>query len=75
MIDADAASLSHAEWLALLLEREISHRHDKRLAARLRHAKAATPSRRGGTSITAPSAGLDRALFQKLAAGDWIERA
>ena len=39
MIDADTASLSHAEWLALLLEREISHRHDKRLAARLRYAK------------------------------------
>ncbi len=33
MTDVDAASLTHAEWLALLLEREISYRHDKRLAA------------------------------------------
>jgi DNA replication protein DnaC len=39
LTDADVAGLSHAEWLALLLEREISHRHDKRLAARLRYAK------------------------------------
>ena len=39
MADADVASLTHAEWLALLLEREISYRHDRRLAARLRYAK------------------------------------
>ena len=30
----EAATLGHAEWLALLLEREASLRHDKRLAAR-----------------------------------------
>ena len=35
----EAGQLSHLEWLALLLEREISHRRDKRLAARLRYAK------------------------------------
>ena len=35
----EAASLGHAEWLALLLEREASLRHDKRLSARLRYAK------------------------------------
>lgn len=34
----DAASLDHAEWLALLLEGEASLRHDKRLSARLRYA-------------------------------------
>ena len=31
----ETAGLRHAEWLALLLEREAVHRHDKRLAARL----------------------------------------
>ena len=36
---ADADGLSHGEWLALLLEREASHRQDKRLSARLRHAR------------------------------------
>jgi DNA replication protein DnaC len=35
----EAGSLGHAEWLALLLEREASLRHDKRLATRLRYAK------------------------------------
>jgi DNA replication protein DnaC len=35
----DAKSLGHAEWLALLLEREASLRRDKRLTARLRYAK------------------------------------
>ena len=35
----EAQSLSHAEWLGLLLDRESSSRRDKRLTARLRHAK------------------------------------
>jgi DNA replication protein DnaC len=35
----DAATLSHADWLGLLLDREVTHRHDKRLAARLRYAR------------------------------------
>ena len=35
----EAESLSHAEWLGLLLDRETAHRHDKRLAARLRYAR------------------------------------
>jgi DNA replication protein DnaC len=39
MADAEVTGLTHAEWLALLLEREISYRHDRRLAARLRYAK------------------------------------
>jgi hypothetical protein len=34
-----AASLGHAEWLALLLEREASLRRDKRLSKRLQYAK------------------------------------
>ncbi|MFX8692507.1 ATP-binding protein, partial [Acinetobacter baumannii] len=35
----DSATLNHAEWLGLLLDREMTHRHDKRLIARLRHAR------------------------------------
>jgi hypothetical protein len=35
----DAAGLSHAEWLALLLDHEATYRNDRRLALRLRHAK------------------------------------
>jgi DNA replication protein DnaC len=36
---AQAGALTHPEWLALLLGREIAYRSDKKLAARLRHAK------------------------------------
>lgn len=37
--NGDAASLNHAEWLALLLDHEATWRNDKRLALRLRQAK------------------------------------
>ena len=51
----EAASLSHAEWLALLLDREATHRSDKRLAR-----GCAMPDcdirLRPRTSITAPRA-------------------
>ena len=29
----ETAALTHADWLGLLLDRELTHRHDKRLAA------------------------------------------
>ena len=35
----EAAALTHPEWLALLLDREMTYRHDKKLAARLRYAR------------------------------------
>src|SRR3954470_1931463 len=65
-------SLSHAEWLALLLDREAADRHTRRFqtrlrAARLRHSQAViedvdyrTPRR------------LDKTLFQQLATSRWI---
>ena len=34
-----AAGLGHAEWLALLLDREATERSNRRLTARLRHAR------------------------------------
>jgi hypothetical protein len=37
--NTEAEHLTHAEWLALLLDREWSFRHDRKLAARLRFAK------------------------------------
>ena len=69
---AQAAELSHAEWLALLLDREAANRNTRRFqirlrSAKLRHSQAViedvdyrTPRR------------LDKALFQQLAAGKWI---
>jgi DNA replication protein DnaC len=35
----DGATLTHADWLGLLVDREVTHRRDKRLAARLRYAR------------------------------------
>ena len=68
----EAASLGHAEWLALLLEREASLRRDKRLSKRLHYAKLRQQACIEDVDYRAPR-GLDRALFQKLAQGDWIK--
>ena len=35
----EGATLAHADWLGLLVDREMTHRRDKRLAARLRYAR------------------------------------
>ncbi len=44
----DAATLSHAEWLALLLDRKTIWRHDNRLSARLPYAKSSESADRSG---------------------------
>ncbi len=67
----EAQSLSHAEWLGLLIDREASFRRDKRLAARLRHAKLRQQASIEDVDYKSPR-GLDRALFLKLAEGQWI---
>lgn len=69
---AQTAELSHAEWLALLLDREVTERRDRRLKARLRYARLRHHATVEDVDYRAPR-GLDRALFQKLAAGDWID--
>lgn len=70
-IQPEASRLEHAEWLALLLEQEKTQRQQKRFesrarAARLRHAASVEDVDYRAVR------GLDRALFLKLAAGDWI---
>jgi DNA replication protein DnaC len=69
--NAEARALDHAEWLGLLLEHEATLRRQKRFetrarAARLRHAASIED-----VDYRSPR-GLDRALFLKLAACDWI---
>jgi DNA-binding winged helix-turn-helix (wHTH) protein len=68
----EAAALTHADWLGLLLDRELTHRRDKRLAARLRYARLRQPASVEDVDYRAPR-GLDRALFQKLTYGEWID--
>jgi len=67
-----AGELSHLERLGLLLEREISHRHDKRLAARLRYAKLRHTACIEDVDYRT-SRGLDRSLLLKLVQASWID--
>ena len=67
-----SAALAHAEWLALLLDREATERSNRQLTARLRHAKLRQRATIEDVDWRAQR-GLDRALFQRLIAGDWIE--
>jgi DNA replication protein DnaC len=64
--------LTHAEWLALLLDREAANRNTRRFqirlrAARLRHSQAAIED----VDYRIPRQ-LDKALFQQLATSRWI---
>src|SRR4029078_12791774 len=69
-----STALSHAEWLGLLLDREITERYEKRLRARLRFARLRHQA--GVEDVDYRAArGLDRALFQALIAGRWIDEA
>ena len=67
-----ARDLGHAEWLALLLDREAASRNSKRFqsrlkAAHLRHGQASVED----VDYRTPRR-LDKALFQQLATGRWI---
>jgi DNA replication protein DnaC len=68
----EADALSHAEWLGLLLDHELTFRNEKRLAARLKDAKFKHQACLEDVDYRS-SRGLDRALFQKLGEGDWIK--
>jgi DNA replication protein DnaC len=67
-----AKELGHAEWLGLLLDREMASRDTRRFqtrlrAARLRHGQAAVED----VDYRTPRR-LDKALFQQLATSRWI---
>lgn len=66
------AELGHAEWLGLLIDREMANRTTKRFQSRLRAARL----RHSGACIEdvdfRASRRLDKALFQQLATGRWI---
>jgi DNA replication protein DnaC len=68
----EGATLTHADWLGLLVDREMTHRRDKRLATRLRYARLRHHAVVEDVDYRAPR-GLDRALFHKLAGGEWID--
>jgi len=67
-----AAQLTFPEWLGLLLEREATYRYDRKLARRLRYARLRHQAAVEDVDYRT-ARGLDRALFQKLTDGAWID--
>jgi DNA replication protein DnaC len=66
------AELSRIEWLGLLLDREITHRRDKRLTARLRYARLRHQACLEDVDYQA-SRNLDKSLLLKLSNTSWID--
>jgi DNA replication protein DnaC len=69
----DIAALGFEERFALLVDREATERDNKRLKTRLRYASLRQNAVIEDVDTKTPR-GLDRALFQMLADGEWIER-
>jgi DNA replication protein DnaC len=67
----EARGLDHAEWLGLLLEYETTLRRQKQFETRARVARLRHSASVEDIDYQSPR-GLDRALFLKLTACDWI---
>jgi DNA replication protein DnaC len=70
----EVSSLSHAEWLALLLDHEATWRNDRRLALRLRQARLRHHAIPEDVNYHHPRR-LDRRFFEMLIKGGWISNA
>ncbi len=68
----EADALSHAEWLALLLDHEARLRQDKRFASRIRYARLRHNAVPEDIDYRAQR-GLDRRLMSELLTGRWID--
>jgi DNA replication protein DnaC len=66
------ASLSHAEWLGLLVDREASNRATKNYERRLRTARLRQVGAAPENVDYRARRNLDKALFQQLLTGKWI---
>lgn len=66
-------SLSHAEWLGLLIDRETANRETKRFESRMRSAKLRHVGAAPEDVDYRSRRNLDKALFQKLLTGQWIK--
>jgi DNA replication protein DnaC len=69
----DLSALDFEERLALMIDRETIERENKRLAGRLKVARLRQSAVVEDINMKAPRS-LDKALFAKLVAGDWITR-
>lgn len=70
-VQPETRGLEHADWLALLLEREMTLRRQRRFEARARTAKLRHAATIEDVDFRSPR-GLDRSLFLRLSACDWI---
>ena len=68
---AETRTLKHAEWLGLRLEHGLTLRRQKRFEARARTARLRHSASVEDVDYRA-ARGLDRAMFLKLASGDFI---
>ena len=68
---SESAALPHAEWLGLLLDFEVTLRRQKRFETRMRAARLRHQACIEDVDYRA-TRGLDRALFLKLTACEWI---
>ena len=66
------ATLSHPEWLALLIDREVASRSTKRFQTRMRVAKLRHVTAAVEDVDYRTRRNLDKALFQQLMTGKWI---
>jgi DNA replication protein DnaC len=74
LTNSACSALGFEERLALLVDRELNHRHDRRLAGLLKRAKLKYPQAciedvRGGAAR-----GLNRQAFTQLALSRWVEQ-
>ena len=69
----DIAVLAFEERIAMMIDREAIERENKRLTTRLKFACLRQSAIVEDVDMKAPR-GLDKALFQKLVGGDWINR-
>ena len=67
----EAAEMPHADWLGLLIDREVTFRDNRRLSRRLTAAKLRQAATIENVDYRA-SRGLDRSLFQTLATSQWV---
>lgn len=70
----EAAGMPHADWLGLLVDREVTARDNRRLTRRLTSAKLRQAAAIENVDYRA-ARGLDRSLFQTLATCQWIRDA
>jgi DNA replication protein DnaC len=70
---SNVASMSFEERLALLVDREIHHRNDRRQERLLKQAKLKYPQAAIEDIDTRPARGIDRRTVMSVALSDWVE--